>query len=136
MRRGAAPVEHLVRLRADSSPDIAPNFAGALPQGIGVPIPQDGSIGMGGGKDGNLERENAQQIGKLRHAQHSGGNVGSYAAKFLTESGVKVVAISDAEGALRNADGNVSAACTALGLPKQTMYHKMQKYGLVAEDYR
>ncbi|GGC13169.1 sigma-54-dependent Fis family transcriptional regulator [Pseudoduganella buxea] len=40
------------------------------------------------------------------------------------------------ELALRNADGNVSAACTALGLPKQTMYHKMQKYGVVAEEFR
>jgi two-component system, NtrC family, C4-dicarboxylate transport response regulator DctD len=37
---------------------------------------------------------------------------------------------------LRNTGGNVSAACAALGLPKQTMYHKMQKYGLVAEDFR
>src|SRR5450830_538049 len=40
------------------------------------------------------------------------------------------------ELALRNAGGNVSAACTALTLPKQTMYHKMQKYGLVAEEFR
>ncbi len=38
--------------------------------------------------------------------------------------------------ALRAAGGNVAAACTALGLPKQTLYHKMQKYGLAAEDYR
>jgi glutamate dehydrogenase/leucine dehydrogenase len=39
------------------------------------------------------------------------GNVGSYAAKFLTESGVRIVAISDAEGAFRNADGiDVDAA--------------------------
>jgi two-component system C4-dicarboxylate transport response regulator DctD len=37
---------------------------------------------------------------------------------------------------LRNAGGNVAAACAVLGLPKQTMYHKMQKYGLVAEEYR
>jgi two-component system C4-dicarboxylate transport response regulator DctD len=37
---------------------------------------------------------------------------------------------------LRNAAGNVSTACAALALPKQTMYHKMQKYGLTAEDYR
>jgi two-component system C4-dicarboxylate transport response regulator DctD len=40
------------------------------------------------------------------------------------------------EQALRAAGGNVGEACTALGLPKQTMYHKMQKYGLAAEDYR
>jgi two-component system C4-dicarboxylate transport response regulator DctD len=38
--------------------------------------------------------------------------------------------------ALRAAGGNVATACTALSLPKQTMYHKMQKYGLTAEDYR
>ncbi|QGZ42330.1 two-component system C4-dicarboxylate transport response regulator DctD [Pseudoduganella flava] len=37
---------------------------------------------------------------------------------------------------LRNAGGNVGVACAALGLPKQTMYHKMQKYGLVAEEFR
>ncbi|WP_426165279.1 sigma-54-dependent transcriptional regulator [Pseudoduganella sp. R-34] len=40
------------------------------------------------------------------------------------------------EQALRAAGGNVATACTALSLPKQTMYHKMQKYGLAAEDYR
>lgn len=39
------------------------------------------------------------------------GNVGSNAAKFLAESGVKIVAISDVEGAYRNADGiDVGAA--------------------------
>jgi two-component system C4-dicarboxylate transport response regulator DctD len=37
---------------------------------------------------------------------------------------------------LRNAGGNVAEACAALSLPKQTLYHKMQKYGLAAEDYR
>ena len=40
------------------------------------------------------------------------------------------------EQALRAAGGNVAEACTALSLPKQTMYTKMQKYGLGAEDYR
>jgi two-component system C4-dicarboxylate transport response regulator DctD len=40
------------------------------------------------------------------------------------------------EQALRASGGSVAAACTALGLPKQTLYHKMQKYGLTAEDYR
>jgi len=38
--------------------------------------------------------------------------------------------------ALREAGGNVGAACAALAVPKQTLYHKMQKYGLAAEDYR
>jgi glutamate dehydrogenase (NAD(P)+) len=33
------------------------------------------------------------------------GNVGSHAAKFLTQSGVRVIAISDVEGAYRNEDG-------------------------------
>ena len=40
------------------------------------------------------------------------------------------------EQALRAAGGNVAEACAALGLPKQTMYHKLQKFGLAAEDYR
>ncbi|GGZ01043.1 sigma-54-dependent transcriptional regulator [Pseudoduganella plicata] len=38
--------------------------------------------------------------------------------------------------ALREAGGNVSAACASLAVPKQTLYHKMQKYGLAAEHYR
>ncbi len=39
------------------------------------------------------------------------GNVGSNAAKFLTQSGVKIVAISDAEGAYRKTSGiDVDAA--------------------------
>ncbi len=40
------------------------------------------------------------------------------------------------EQALRAAGGSVAEACAALGLPKQTLYHKLQKYGLAAEDYR
>ncbi|AVR96785.1 sigma-54-dependent transcriptional regulator [Pseudoduganella armeniaca] len=40
------------------------------------------------------------------------------------------------DAALREAGGNVANACAALGLPKQTLYHKMQKHGLAAEDYR
>ncbi|WUR15898.1 sigma-54 dependent transcriptional regulator [[Empedobacter] haloabium] len=40
------------------------------------------------------------------------------------------------DAALRDALGNVATACAALGLPKQTLYHKMQKHGLAAEDYR
>ncbi len=40
------------------------------------------------------------------------------------------------EQALRDSGGSVAAACTALSLPKQTLYHKMQKYGLTADDYR
>jgi two-component system C4-dicarboxylate transport response regulator DctD len=37
---------------------------------------------------------------------------------------------------LRNAGGSVADACTALSVPKQTLYHKMQKYGLAGENYR
>jgi two-component system C4-dicarboxylate transport response regulator DctD len=37
---------------------------------------------------------------------------------------------------LRKQRGNVSQACEALGLPKQTLYHKMQKYQLTPEDYK
>jgi two-component system C4-dicarboxylate transport response regulator DctD len=40
------------------------------------------------------------------------------------------------EQELRNYSGNVMEACTALGLPKQTLYHKMQKYNLVAEKFK
>jgi two-component system C4-dicarboxylate transport response regulator DctD len=37
---------------------------------------------------------------------------------------------------LRNTRGNVAEACAALSIPKQTLYHKMQKYGVAAEDFR
>ena len=37
---------------------------------------------------------------------------------------------------LRKHRGNVGPICDSLGLPKQTLYHKMQKYQLVAEDYK
>jgi two-component system C4-dicarboxylate transport response regulator DctD len=37
---------------------------------------------------------------------------------------------------LRKQRGNVAQTCEALGLPKQTLYHKMQKYQLIAEDYK
>ncbi len=37
---------------------------------------------------------------------------------------------------LRKHRGNVNPICEALGLPKQTLYHKMQKYQLVAEEYK
>lgn len=40
------------------------------------------------------------------------------------------------EQELRNFSGNVAEACVALSLPKQTLYHKMQKYKLAAEDFR
>jgi len=38
---------------------------------------------------------------------------------------------------LRKAIAEMSAPYgEALGLPKQTLYHKMQKYQLVAEEYK
>jgi two-component system, NtrC family, C4-dicarboxylate transport response regulator DctD len=37
---------------------------------------------------------------------------------------------------LRKQRGNVTQTCEALGLPKQTLYHKMQKYQLIAEEYK
>lgn len=40
------------------------------------------------------------------------------------------------EAELRKHRGNVGPICEALGLPKQTLYHKMQKYQLVAEEYK
>jgi two-component system C4-dicarboxylate transport response regulator DctD len=40
------------------------------------------------------------------------------------------------EHELRKAGGSVTTASAALGLPKQTLYHKMQKYQLVAEDFK
>jgi two-component system C4-dicarboxylate transport response regulator DctD len=40
------------------------------------------------------------------------------------------------EHELRKAGGSVLDASVALGLPKQTLYHKMQKYQLVADDFK
>ena len=37
---------------------------------------------------------------------------------------------------LRKHRGNVTQTGETLGLPKQTLYHKMQKYQLVAEEYK
>ena len=50
-------------------------------------------------------------LGKATAAIQGFGNVGSYAAKFLADDGVKIIAISDADGAYRNPAGiNVAAA--------------------------
>jgi len=40
------------------------------------------------------------------------------------------------EQELRQAGGSVSAVSAALAVPKQTLYYKMQKYGLTAEGYK
>jgi two-component system C4-dicarboxylate transport response regulator DctD len=40
------------------------------------------------------------------------------------------------EQELRKAGGSVSEVGIALGVPKQTLYYKMQKYGLTPDDYK
>jgi glutamate dehydrogenase (NAD(P)+) len=51
------------------------------------------------------------KLGGATAAIQGFGNVGSYAAKFLAEAGVQVVAVSDAEGGYRKAGGiDVNAA--------------------------
>jgi two-component system C4-dicarboxylate transport response regulator DctD len=40
------------------------------------------------------------------------------------------------EQELRKAGGSVTAVSVALGVPKQTLYYKLQKYGLTAEGYK
>jgi two-component system C4-dicarboxylate transport response regulator DctD len=40
------------------------------------------------------------------------------------------------EQELRRMGGSVVDVAAALGMPKQTLYYKMQKYGLTPEDYR
>ena len=37
---------------------------------------------------------------------------------------------------LRKQHGNVAQACEALGMPKQTLYHKLQKFQLSAEEFK
>ena len=40
------------------------------------------------------------------------------------------------EQELRKAGGSVSAVSVTLAVPKQTLYYKMQKYGLTADGYK
>jgi two-component system C4-dicarboxylate transport response regulator DctD len=40
------------------------------------------------------------------------------------------------EQELRKAAGSISEVSVALGVPKQTLYYKMQKYGLSPDDYK
>jgi two-component system C4-dicarboxylate transport response regulator DctD len=68
------------------------------------------------GKEGNLLPQNAQAIPLADQVNHF--------ERALIEV------------ELRKQRGNVSQACEALGLPKQTLYHKMQKYQLTPEDYK
>ena len=40
------------------------------------------------------------------------------------------------EQELRRTGGSIAEVCSALGVPKQTLYYKMQKYGLTPDYYR
>jgi two-component system C4-dicarboxylate transport response regulator DctD len=40
------------------------------------------------------------------------------------------------EQELRKAAGSISEVSVALGVPKQTLYYKMQKYGMSPDDYK
>jgi len=84
----------------------------------GKPMVLGGSAGRGSATSRGLiccVHKAAERLGlTLRGATaaiQGFGNVGSHAAKFLREDGVRIVAISDAEGAYRNAGGiDVDAA--------------------------
>ncbi len=59
----------------------------------------------------NAARRLGLELKGARAAVQGFGNVGSFAAQFLAEDGVKVIAVSDVEGAWRNDDGiDVKAA--------------------------
>ncbi|WP_372610228.1 helix-turn-helix domain-containing protein [Halomonas sp.] len=38
--------------------------------------------------------------------------------------------------ALAHHQGRINEVCETLGLPRKTLYDKLRKYGLKAEDYR
>jgi two-component system C4-dicarboxylate transport response regulator DctD len=40
------------------------------------------------------------------------------------------------EQELRRAAGSIADVSVALGVPKQTLYYKVQKYGLSPDDYK
>jgi len=71
--------------------------------------------------------------------------LGSGADGLLSARSMEAVPLADQVGAferavieqeLRKAGGSVSAVSVALGVPKQTLYYKMQKYGLASEDFK
>jgi glutamate dehydrogenase (NAD(P)+) len=84
----------------------------------GKPIELGGSAGRGSATSRGIVHCIRRAAGKLgldlrqaTAAVQGFGNVGSHAAKFLAEEGVKIVGISDVDGAFRNPDGiNVRAA--------------------------
>jgi two-component system C4-dicarboxylate transport response regulator DctD len=64
---------------------------------------------------------------------------------LLSERSLAPVPLADQVGAferavieqeLRKAGGSVTAVSLALGVPKQTLYYKLQKYGLTADGYK
>ena len=64
---------------------------------------------------------------------------------LLSARSMEAVPLADQVGAferavieqeLRKAAGSVSAVSVTLGVPKQTLYYKMQKYGLTADGYK
>jgi two-component system C4-dicarboxylate transport response regulator DctD len=40
------------------------------------------------------------------------------------------------EQALKAQHGNLSAACEALGIARKTLYDKLARHGIVADEYR
>ena len=73
-------------------------------------------LGIAGGEPGIFSQENATARSLAEH-------VNSFERLLI-------------EHALRNHAGNVMEASAVLGLPKQTLYHKLQKYNLIAEEFK
>jgi glutamate dehydrogenase (NAD(P)+) len=84
----------------------------------GKPVELGGSAGRGSATSRGIVYCIRRAAGRLgldlagaTAAVQGFGNVGSHAAKFLVEEGVRIVAISDVDGAFRNPDGiDVGAA--------------------------
>jgi glutamate dehydrogenase (NAD(P)+) len=78
----------------------------------GKPIELGGSLGRDAATGRGLLfaaeclfAESGRAVGDFRYAVQGFGNVGSWAARLLAEAGGRVVAVSDATGAVRNRDG-------------------------------
>ncbi|MCG8424735.1 MAG: glutamate dehydrogenase [Proteobacteria bacterium] len=60
----------------------------------------------------NLFAEEGKEVKDFTYAIQGFGNVGSWAARLIAESGGTVVAVSDSRGAIRNPDGlDIAALC-------------------------
>lgn len=69
-------------------------------------IPHElGSTGIGVGHATMVGIEHLRLGDNLTFAVEGFGNVGTFAAKFLTEKGLKLVAVSDSKGTIYNKDG-------------------------------